>query len=209
MTTLPEILEHELKDLFSAESQLIKALPKLQKASNTPELAEAFENHLMQTKEQKKRLQEIEKILSTKLTGHTCKAMQGLIEEGEEIVEEFDPSPARDAALIAAAQRVEHYEISAYGSARALAQALGHQEIAELLNITLQEEGDTDHLLTQIAESSVVPASLKEDEEGSVPAVSREDLESKTRDTLYQLAQDRNIEGRSNMDKAELIRALS
>ena len=208
MTTLPEVLEHELKDLFSAESQLIKALPKMQKAATTPELAQAFETHLAQTKEQRARLQEVGKLLDINLGGHTCKAMQGLIEEGQEIVEEFDPSPARDAALIAAAQRVEHYEISAYGCARALAKALGHAEVAALLDTTLQEEGDTDKLLTDISLNNVVPASLNGESNGA-PAMSRSELESKTRDALYQLAQEREIEGRSQMDKAQLIEALA
>jgi ferritin-like metal-binding protein YciE len=214
MTTLPEIFEHELKDLFSAESQLIAALPKMKKAASTPELAQAFETHLAQTREQKARLQEIAKMLDTSLGGHTCKAMQGLIEEGSELMEEFEPSPARDAALIAAAQRVEHYEISAYGSACALAKALGHNEVAALLDKTLQEEGDTDKLLTEISLNTVVPSSLKNGSNGSssgngAPAMSREELEAKTRDALYQLAQEREIEGRSQMDKQQLIKALA
>lgn len=165
MTTLSEIFIHELKDIFSAESQLIKALPKMAKASATPELAEAFTTHLEQTKVQRDRLQQIGEILEEKLTGETCKAMQGLIEEGEGIVEDFDESAARDAALVAAAQRVEHYEISAYGSALALAKALGHEDVVALLEQTLQEEADTDKLLTQICESTVVPAALEDEDE--------------------------------------------
>ena len=106
MATLQEIFLHELQDIFSAESQLIQAFPKMQKASATPELAQLFETHLEQTKEQKNRLQQIGELLGEKLQGETCKAMQGLVKEAEGILEEFDQSSGRDAALVAAAQRI-------------------------------------------------------------------------------------------------------
>lgn len=167
MTNLQEIFLSELKDLFSAESQLLKALPKMAKAAQSPELAKAFEEHLTQTEGHKKRLEQISEILGEKLTGETCDAMKGLCEEGDGIIKDFDKSTSRDVALIAAAQRVEHYEMAAYGCTREIAKVLGHQDIMKLLDETLQEEGDTDKLLTKIAVSEVLPAALSD---SKVPA---------------------------------------
>jgi ferritin-like metal-binding protein YciE len=155
LNTLEDLLHHELKDLHSAETQLVKALPKMAKAATNPELQAAFEEHLDQTKTHVERLDQIAEQFGKKLTGHKCKAMEGLIGEGSELIAEDADDSVLDAALIGAAQRVEHYEISGYGTARALANRLGQHEIAELLGETLDEEKETDEKLTEIAESTV------------------------------------------------------
>jgi len=158
LNTLADLLHHELKDLYSAETQLVKALPKMAKAASNEELKAGFEEHLEQTKGHVRRLEESAGILGVKLGGHKCKAMEGLIEEGSELIsEEAEPS-VRDAGLIGAAQRVEHYEMAGYGTARALALTLGHEDVAELLGETLEEEKETDAKLTDLAETVVVPS---------------------------------------------------
>src|SRR5271163_3392207 len=126
LPTIAKLLEDQLKDLHSAEAQLVRALPKLAKKASSKGLVEAISSHLQETKHHVERLDQIGQTLGIKLTGKKCKAMEGLIEEGAEVLEAEGPGPVIDAALIAAAQRVEHYEISAYGSARALATHLGH-----------------------------------------------------------------------------------
>src|SRR5215204_2689284 len=144
MNPLEELLHDELKDLYSAENQIIKALPKMTKAASSPELKRAFERHLEETRRQVERLDQIGEELETKLTGKKCHGMEGLIEEGKEIMaEDFDEN-AIDAGLIGAAQKVEHYEIAAYGTARTHAEMLGYRRIAKLLQQTLNEEGMTD-----------------------------------------------------------------
>jgi ferritin-like metal-binding protein YciE len=152
---LEELLVEELKDLYSAENQIIKALPKMAKASSSPELRRAFERHLEETKRQVERLNQIGEALDTKLTGKKCKGMEGLIEEGKEIMAEDLDENAIDAGLIGAAQKVEHYEIAAYGTARTHAEMLGYTKAAKLLQQTLDEEGATDKKLTQLAESII------------------------------------------------------
>ncbi|MBA3311794.1 MAG: ferritin-like domain-containing protein [Planctomycetota bacterium] len=163
--SLDKLFVDELKDIYSAESQLIRALPKMAKAATSPMLREAFESHLEETKIQKERLDQIGEQLGQRLTGKKCVAMEGLIEEGKEILEADGLPSLIDAALIAAAQRVEHYEISAYGTARALAQHLGHADAVKLLDTTIHEEGAADHKLTKIAESDVYPGVRTEQEE--------------------------------------------
>jgi ferritin-like metal-binding protein YciE len=158
--TLDKLLIDELKDLYNAENQLVKALPKLAKKASTPRLAEAFNEHLEETRNHVSRLDTISKTLGVKLTGKKCAAMEGLIEEGKEILEEQDEGPVMDAALIGAAQRVEHYEIAAYGTARTMAEILGQDEVARLLQQTLDEEGAADKLLTQISEKDVLPVAM-------------------------------------------------
>jgi len=154
-----DLLIHELRDLYSAENQIIKALPKMAKAASSEELRQAFEEHLEQTKGQVERLDQIFESLEVSSRGPKCKAMEGLIEEGKELLEEKDVDEAvLDAALIAAAQRVEHYEIAGYGCARTFARLLGQEEAADLLQTTLDEEADTDKRLTDIAESINVEA---------------------------------------------------
>ena len=157
LQNLSDVFHHELMDLYSAEKQLTNALPKMARAASTQELQNAFEQHLDQTKEHVRRLEEVGKMLDVSITGETCEAMEGLIEEGEELLHDNDPGEPLDAALIAAAQRVEHYEIAAYGSARTYAKRLGHDEAASILNTTLDEESATDQRLTRIAEAAVNP----------------------------------------------------
>jgi ferritin-like metal-binding protein YciE len=152
---LQELLVDELKDLYSAENQIIKALPKMAKAASSPELKRAFERHLEETKRQVERLDQIGEALDVRMTGKKCKGMEGLIEEGKEIMSEDLEDDALDAGLIGAAQKVEHYEIAAYGTARAHANMLGLNKIAKLLQQTLDEEGATDKKLTQLAESII------------------------------------------------------
>jgi ferritin-like metal-binding protein YciE len=163
--SLRDLLVDELRDLHSAETQLVKALPKLAKASSNDELREGFEEHLEQTKEHVDRLDRCFKILGANAKGKTCHAMKGLIEEGSEAMEVDAPDMIRDANLIGAAQRVEHYEIAAYGTARSFAETLGETKIASLLQDTLDEEGDTDKRLTALAEQINKEASAADEEE--------------------------------------------
>jgi ferritin-like metal-binding protein YciE len=158
LNTLQELFVHELKDLYSAETQLIKALPKMAKAATSPELKEGFQKHLKQTEGHAKRIETIMKKLDETPRGKTCKAMQGLIEEGSETIKEDAEPSVKDAALIAAAQKVEHYEIAGYGTVRTYAELLGHDEIADLLQETLDEEAETDETLTELAQSINVEA---------------------------------------------------
>ena len=149
--TMQELLIDELKDLYSAEKQIVKALPKLAKAASTPELQEALLSHLEETKGQVERLEKIADIVGKKLTGKTCVGMKGVLEEGSEVLEETDEGTVRDAAIIAASQRVEHYEMAGYGSARDFANTLGLSEVAALLEETLAEEKEADKKLTSIS----------------------------------------------------------
>jgi ferritin-like metal-binding protein YciE len=152
---LEELLIDELKDLYSAESQIVKALPKMAKAANSPDLRRAFERHLEETRNHVERLDQIGEELEAKMTGKKCHGMEGLIEEGKEIMSEDLEENALDAGLIGAAQKVEHYEIAAYGTARAHAEMLGYTKVARLLQQTLNEEGATDKKLTQLAENII------------------------------------------------------
>jgi len=155
LNDLNDLLIDQLKDLYNAEGQLTKALPKMAKAATNPELKKAFETHLAETQEHVSRLEQVFETLGERAKGKTCAAMKGLIEEGKEIMDEDATPEVLDAGLIAAAQRVEHYEIAGYGTVRTYAETLGHSEAAKLLQQTLEEEGKTDKLLTQIAESHV------------------------------------------------------
>jgi ferritin-like metal-binding protein YciE len=155
MNPLEELLVDELKDLYSAENQIIKALPRMAKAATSPELRRAFERHLEETRRQVERLDQIGEELEMKMTGKKCKGMEGLIAEGRELLDEDLEEDALDAGLIGAAQKVEHYEIAAYGTARTHAEMLGFRKIAKLLQQTLNEEGTTDKKLTQLAENAI------------------------------------------------------
>jgi ferritin-like metal-binding protein YciE len=155
METIQDLYVHELKDIYSAEKQILQALPKMAKAAKHNELRQAFEEHQRVTEEQVRRLETIFGELDEKPGGKKCKGMEGLIEEGEEVLEEDADPDVRDAALIAAAQRVEHYEIAAYGTARTYARQLGLDRHVDLLQRTLDEEGETDQRLTKLAESTV------------------------------------------------------
>jgi ferritin-like metal-binding protein YciE len=155
ITTLDELLEDELKDLYDAETQLVKALPQMAKAAESNDLRTAFEKHLEQTRVHMQRVEEICNDLKIKPLGKTCVGMKGAIKEGEEVIQSDMESEPKQAALIGAAQRVEHYEIAAYGTARAHARQLGYLKAFDLLSQTLNEEKDTDQKLTQLAENRV------------------------------------------------------
>jgi len=153
--SLNDLFVEELKDLMSAEKQITKALPKLIKAANSPELQSAFEEHLALTEGHIERLVQVFERLGLEPAEKPCKGMAGLIEEGSELIMETMAPSVKDAALISAAQRVEHYEMAVYGSLRTYAQLLGDIETAQILQSTLDEEGDADRKLTQLAEFSV------------------------------------------------------
>jgi ferritin-like metal-binding protein YciE len=161
LNTLKDLYVHELKDLFSAEKQILKALPKMAKAASNKELVAGFQQHLEQTKGHAERLEQI--LTSHKQTtrGPKCKGMEGVIAEGAEMIEEEADVEVKDAGLIAAAQRVEHYEMAGYGTARTYAELLGDKEGAKLLALTLEEEKQTDQKLSQVAQSAVNVAAAK------------------------------------------------
>ena len=158
---LHELLVYELKDLYSAEHQIIKSLPKMARAASTPDLKRALEKHLTETRRQAQRLEQIGRALNVKVSGKKCKGMEGLIKEGKELLEEGLDESALDAGLIGAAQKVEHYEIAAYGTARTHAHVLGLDKVARLLQQTLDEEGETDKKLTAIAERVINTGAAK------------------------------------------------
>jgi ferritin-like metal-binding protein YciE len=162
LNSLDQLFEHELEDLLSAEQQLVEALPQMAAAANSKELKDAFNDHLRQTKTHVTRIEKAFKTLGKTPKAHTCKGMQGLIKEGEEIIKNATDSAVMDAGLIGAAQRVEHYEIAAYGTARAHAQALGNQQLYDLLQTTLDEEGEANKKLTQLAEGRMTFAGVNE-----------------------------------------------
>jgi len=162
LDSLESVLIHELNDLYSAEDQLVEALPKMAKAASNDELRKAFEHHLEETRDHRDRIQEIFGQLGKRRSGEECKAMKGLIAEGEEIIKTDGDASAKDAALIAAAQRVEHYEIAAYGTAKTLAGELDKAEIKDLLEQTLDEESQADKLLTKIATGGLLKSGVNE-----------------------------------------------
>lgn len=155
LKTLHDLYVNELKDLYNAENQLLKALPKMAKAASSRELATAFTDHLAETKGQIFRLETIFTELGVSPKGKKCKAMEGLLEEGKEVMAEDADASVLDAALIAAAQRVEHYEMAGYGCVRTYARLLGFDDAADLLQETLDEEGTADKKLTELAESVI------------------------------------------------------
>ncbi len=165
LESLRDLYIEELKDLYSAESQLLKALPKMAKAATSAELQKAFEDHLAETEGQVERLETIFKELEEKPTGKTCQAMKGLVEEGKEVIEEDAEDDVRDAALIAAAQRVEHYEMAGYGCVRTYAQLLGYDKAAKLLQQTLDEEGAADKALTKLSKQINIDAADEEEDD--------------------------------------------
>jgi ferritin-like metal-binding protein YciE len=164
LDTLKTLYVDELRDLYNAENQLLKALPKMAKGATSEELQEAFEKHLEQTKTHVQRLEEVFEEVGEKPKSKTCKAMKGLIEEGSEILKEDGEESVIDAGIIVAAQKVEHYEIASYGSLRTFAQLLGKDRSAELLQTTLEEESAANELLTKLAEDIVNPEALMEPE---------------------------------------------
>ena len=166
-TQLQAALSDQVKDLYSAENQLIKALSKMAKASASDTLREGFEKHLEETRGHAERVAQAAQMLEIKPGGKKCVAMMGLIEEGAEAIQDHGKGPLRDALLIAGAQRVEHYEIAAYGTARAMAERLGNSELVSLFQQILDEEKATDAKLTEVSEGEVLPAASQlEDDEG-------------------------------------------
>ncbi|NVP56799.1 ferritin-like domain-containing protein [Mycoplana rhizolycopersici] len=149
--TLDDLFYDTLKDIYYAERQILKALPKMARGAQSAELKAAFEKHKEQTQGQVERLQQVFEIIGKRAQGKTCEAIEGILAEGEEVMEEFKGTTALDAGLISAAQAVEHYEISRYGTLKTWAQTLGYKEAVKLLDATLQEEGQTDQDLTKLA----------------------------------------------------------
>ncbi len=180
LSSLEDLFVDELKDLYSAETQLLKSIPKMAKAASSKELKAGFEKHLKQTEGHVDRLEQIFEELGASPKGKKCKAMEGLVEEGAEVIDEDAEPEVKDAALIAAAQRVEHYEIAGYGCVRTYAKILGNTEAAKLLQQTLDEEADTDKALTKLAEGINVEAK-EEDEEEEERAPRRVKKKSKRR----------------------------
>jgi ferritin-like metal-binding protein YciE len=157
LDSLTSVLEDQIKDLYSAETQLVKALPKMAKGASSDALRQAFTSHLAETKTHVERLERAASILGMK-GRKTCAGMKGLIEEGNEVLKENEEGEARDVALIAAAQRVEHYEIAAYGTVRTLAEQLGNSQLVKLFEATLDEEKHADETLTEVCMEEVMPA---------------------------------------------------
>jgi ferritin-like metal-binding protein YciE len=160
LDTLEKLYVNELRDIYNAENQLLKALPKMAKGASSPDLKNAFENHLRQTETHVERLEQIFAEFNESAKGKTCRAMKGLIEEGSEILTEDGEESVLDAGIIVAAQKVEHYEIAAYGSVRTFAKLLGQTKAAELLQATLDEESEANELLNELAEGIVNPEAL-------------------------------------------------
>jgi ferritin-like metal-binding protein YciE len=161
LQTLKDLYFHELKDLFSAEQQLVRALPKMAKAASNKELAAGFQEHLEQTKGHAQRVEQILSSHQQTTRGPKCKGMEGIVAEGAEMIEGEADVEVKDAGLIAAAQRVEHYEMAGYGTARTYAELLGDKEGAKLLGLTLEEERQTDQKLSKLAKSAVNVAAAK------------------------------------------------
>jgi ferritin-like metal-binding protein YciE len=164
--SLEQLLQEELRDIYDAEKQLVKALPKMAQAASSPDLQEAINNHLEETKGQVQRLEQVFEALGSKARGKTCAAMKGLIEEGQEALDQDASHELKDLAIIGAAQRVEHYEIAAYGTARTFAEKLGHSDIVDLLQETLDEEVQADEKLTEVSETLLDAVSEGGEEEG-------------------------------------------
>ncbi|PSR55321.1 ferritin-like domain-containing protein [Adhaeribacter arboris] len=155
LKNLDELFQHEIKDLYSAEKQLIQALPKMAESATDAKLKQQFEQHLEETKAQKERLEKVCELLGISLGRIKCKAMEGLIEEGQELIAEDAEPEVKDAGLIASAQRIEHYEISGYGTAAHFAERLGHAEAFQLLSETLKEEQTADTKLNKLAKGYI------------------------------------------------------
>lgn len=164
LNSVQDIFKDQLKDLYNAENQLVKALPKLAKKASSPALKEAFTSHLRQTEGHIQRLERAAETLGVKsLSGKTCQAMKGLVAEGQEVIDEADEGPIADIALVAAARRVEHYEYAAYCTLALMAKRLGHSEAAELLAQTKAEEAGADDALVQLAKSELIDAAAHVD----------------------------------------------
>ncbi|HEX5070454.1 MAG TPA: ferritin-like domain-containing protein [Vicinamibacterales bacterium] len=180
-TTLRDLFTEELQDILHGERQLVKALPKMAKAATSPELREALQNHLAETEEHVSRLEQAFELIDETVKTKVCAGLQGIIEEGSDVIKEHDKSPALDAAIIAGGQRAEHYEIAVYGTLMAWARALGHDDVAALLSDTLEEEKAADEKLTELAEAGINQAAQSsqsgEDEEAEEGETDEEDEE--------------------------------
>ncbi len=207
LENLQDLYLEEIKDVYDAEHQLLKALESLSAAAKNPMLAGAFKEHHSQTQGQIKRLETVFRNLGEKPERKTCKAMQGLVKEGKEMIEEDADDDVKDAGLIAAAQRSEHYEIAAYGTVAAYAKLLGRKEDAKLLQATLAEEKETDAKLTKLAMQVANPAATDGGSAGS-KAPSGGNLDEMSKEELYEMAQEKDIAGRSKMSREELVKAL-
>ena len=162
LNSLQDVFKEQIEDLYSAETQLVQALPKVAAAVNSDELRQALEHHLEETRGHVQRLEKVSGMLGMGSSATTCKAMQGLVAEGEEVLGKDGDPVAKDAAIIAAAQRIEHYEIAAYGTARTLASELDHQDAEKLLSETLDEESAADKLLTKIATGGLFKSGINQ-----------------------------------------------
>ena len=185
ITTAQDLFLDELKDIYSAEKQAIRAYPRITKAAQSEALKQALQTHLEQTKKQIERLDRVFEVLEKRSGGKTCEAMKGLLEEAQESIEEIDPGPVLDVAIIAAAQRIEHYEIAAYGTVATLAEAMGQEEIKNLLGETLDEEKQTDELLTTVSKQANANALGQGEEADGDPdedEADEEDLEDEDED---------------------------
>ncbi len=175
--TANDLFVSQLKDIYSAEKQAVRAYPKIARKVTSEELKQALQEHLEQTKGQVERLDRVFEILEKKSSGKTCEAMKGLIAEAQEALDEIEKGPVLDAAIIAAGQRMEHYEIASYGTVATFAEAMGEQEIHDLLAETLQEEKDTDQRLTEVSEAvnseSLQEGAEDEEEEAEPPSRTR------------------------------------
>ena len=178
LDSLESLMQDELKDIYDAEKQLTKALPKLAKRASNEELRAGFEDHLRQTEQHMERLEQVFEQLGMPARGKTCKGMKNLIAEGDEMIREAEDDATRDALMIAAAQKVEHYEIAAYGTLRTWADLLGHEDVAGVLEETLEEEKETDQRLTEIAESFVNEAAASEGDQGKDEAAAPRRMKS-------------------------------
>lgn len=162
LNSLKDLYVEQLRDLYSAETQLVNALPKMAQAASSSDLKKAFQDHLDETRTQKQRLEQIFSEMGSSPHGETCEAMQGLIQEGEQVIQSMGDPQVKDAALIAAAQRVEHYEIAGYGTVRTYADELGFDNAKSLLQKTLDEEGKTDKKLNSLAEGGIFSKGVNE-----------------------------------------------
>ena len=180
-TTLKSLLIDELRDIYHAERQLVRALPKLAKAATSPDLREALESHLAETEEQVSRVEQAFAMLNEAAKTKTCAGMTGIVEEGSELIKESDKGAALDAGIIAGAQRAEHYEMAAYGSLMAWARALGHDDVAELLSASLEEEKAADKKLTELAEAGLNQAAASSSESDNDEAENDDEEEDKPR----------------------------
>jgi len=187
ISTVQDLFLDELKDIYSAEKQATRSYPKIAKAASSDELKQALQKHLEQTKQQIERLDRVFEVLGKRAGGKTCEAMKGLLEEAAESLEEIEQGPVLDVAIIAAAQRIEHYEIAAYGTVATLAEAMGQTEIQQLLAETLQEEKQTDELLTRVSQTvnsealGEVETAEEGEEEEPVPAPKKTAAKTKSK----------------------------